>query len=242
VNAISQANLEDAKELATEKIQQKIKRIPILCQKSETTTLADIAIPILNTMDQKERSGSYDKELNSYIQTFEKELKSVKQKFQTKMKAKYGSHTDISKVNREEVLNEGMKLFVEASTPLIEKEFELFDIKTKREKEVKKIAALFRISGRTKVTYGNLNKLKGIVGKVLTENGSKPTPQCIDKLTKYGNIDDISIIEVITHAPDRSEVRLELVREDGKSKKVSIDVEKIQKEWKVSHMYLRTFF
>ena len=46
------------------------------------------------------------------------------------------------------------------------------------------------------------------------------------------------MIEVKELSPDRKEVRLEIIKENESSKKVSIGVEMIKKEWKVADFYV----
>lgn len=61
--AISSANFDSAREVSTDKVHKKIKRLENLCLQKEVKELADIAIPILNALDQDIGSGEYDNEL-----------------------------------------------------------------------------------------------------------------------------------------------------------------------------------
>lgn len=98
------------------------------------------------------------------------------------------------------------------------------------------------LGGSTRVSYKNMRQLKQLTRKVIEQKSLTPTKQCIDKYTEFGFIDDVNIIEVKEKSPDEMRVRLELIKETRKSKKVSISVEKIQKEWKIAYMNLNTYF
>jgi hypothetical protein len=58
---------------------------------------------------------------------------------------------------------------------------------------------------------------------------------CLSKYTSFANVDDINIIESKNHSADEVTVRLEIINEDKKSEKVSIELEKIQDEWKITN-------
>lgn len=58
---------------------------------------------------------------------------------------------------------------------------------------------------------------------------------CLSKFISFANVDDINIIESKNHSADEVTVRLEIINEDKKSEKVSIELEKIQDEWKVTN-------
>jgi len=240
--AISSANLDSAREVSTDSVHKKIKRLEKICLQKEVNELANIAIPILNTLDQNVRSGKYDDELNEVKEEFKKDTDTLKQTFMHNIQEKYGSMEQVPKDEREKITKESLVAFAKISMPLVEKEFELFKIKTKREDEVKKIAAQFMLEGRTRVTYNNRNHVKEIVREILLKQNIKPSQQCIDAYSDYGIIDDINFIELKQKSPDKAIVRLELIREDKKSKKVSVDVEKIQEEWKVSRFSIGGYF
>lgn len=84
--------------------------------------------------------------------------------------------------------------------------------------------------------------LQNIAQNIVSQRAGRTTPECVAKYTEFGNIDDINVIETRGKSPDKVSARLELINEEGKSNKVTINVEKIKGEWKVSELYLNTFF
>lgn len=74
------------------------------------------------------------------------------------------------------------------------------------------------------------------VNQILAKNPAKITKECIDASSKFGNIKDIKHIMTEVLSPDKVKVRLELVANESIYQKATIQVEKIQNQWKVSHI------
>jgi hypothetical protein len=57
---------------------------------------------------------------------------------------------------------------------------------------------------------------------------------CQSEIIEKLNYDDVNIIEVTEESADRVNVRYEIIFDDGSSEKTSIDVEKVNGDWKVA--------
>jgi len=241
-NAMSNIDMKKAKEFSTEHVKDKIAELSRVCMRKDINNLADIAMPILNLVHKKLRHGKYDDQLGDALRQYKENSERIMKKFEKETKEKYGQLKDNKEEVMQQVYNELLEAYSVASMPLIEKEFELLDIKSKQIEDVKKVASFFIINGSYRVTYGNKYEFMKSVNKVIFDKGFKLTPKCIDEYTEFGFIDAINIIEVKENSPDQMMVRLEIIREDGKSNKVSVEVEKIQDNWKVSDLYIDTDF
>ena len=243
-NSLSIADINEAKNVASEKVQKKLKRLNIICSQSEIKKITDAAIVVLNEMENKSKDKKYDVQLKDMLSQFEKDMAEMQKDVEKEIISKYGSPKNIPEELREKLMNKAFDRLTGITKPMVEKQFEIFDIKTENPDKIKNIVAVFMYKGGngTKVNRGNLHVLKGIVSDAVSKNPKKITPQCIAKYTKFGLINEINTIEMKQDSPDSADVRLELITKDGKSKKVSIDVEKIKDEWKVSELYLDTYF
>lgn len=243
-SSLSSADMKEAKSVASEDVQKKLKRLSSICSQPVVKKLTDETIVVLNDMEKKSKNKKYDAQIKDMLSQFEKDTVTIQEEIKQDIISKYGSPKNIPEELREKLMNEAFEKIADVTYPLVEKEFEIFDIKTEHPEEMKKIIAVFMHKGGrgTRVTRGNVHVLKDIVENIVAENPDKITPQCVSKYTEFGLIDEINVIETKQNSPDSANVRLELIRDDGKSKKVSINIEKIKDEWKVSNLYLDTFF
>lgn len=243
-SSLSSANMNEAKSVASEEVQKKLKRLSSICNQKVVKKLTDETIVVLNDIEKKSKDKKYDAQLKDMLSQFEKDTVTIQGEIKQDIISKYGSPKNIPEELREKLMNEALEKMVELTNPLVEKQFEIFDIKTEHPDRVKRIIAKFMYKGGmgTRVNRRNLYVLEGIVGDIVAESQEKITLQCIDKYTEFGLVDDINVIETKQDSPDSANVRLELIRDDGKSKKVSVEVEKIKDEWKISDLYLDTFF
>ncbi len=243
-SSLSSADIKEAKSVASEDVHRKLKRLNTICSQPAVKKLTDEAIIVLNDMEKKSKDKKYDARLKDVLSQLEKDMAEMQKEIEKDIIAKYGSPKNIPEELREKLMNDAFDKLADITKPVVEKEFEIFNIKTDHPNKIKKIIAVFMYKGGrgTRVNRGNVHVLKDIVQDVVAQGSEKITPQCIAKYTEFGLIDKINVIETKQNSPDSARVRLELIEGNGKSKKVSIDVEKIKDEWKVSDMYLDTFF
>jgi len=104
------------------------------------------------------------------------------------------------------------------------------DIKSNEVKEAMKL--FFHNKGN------NINKL---ITKMLITDGHGLTKECIEKNSYYSNLKKANIIEISDDSADEKTVKLELIYNDENSRKISLGLEKIQDEWKVSQSNLIKF-
>ncbi len=152
------------------------------------------------------------------------------------LKNKYPDISNLSKKEREKIFNNTKEDFLEGISDIVDDvEFDFENEKTEYfVKETFKQAMLSEIQGKRP-------SLHNIVKKVVLSKGEHISDECLAKFTNFANVDDINVIKTDTNA-DRSQVKLELVYEDDTSKKVVLELENTQKEWKVTdpgfHLYL----
>jgi len=239
---ISKSALKDAKKISTERVQKKIDKLPELCRHSQFKTLEGLSAVAITHLFKHISSGAYDDALEKMLDTFEVDLDKKKEEIKVSLNKKYGNVEKLTQEKRIAMESEMIELVTKLYTPLIEDEFKLFEFKTKNEKDVKKVIALIMMGG--KLQFGDYRlglsgtELRTLVSKVLASKSLDVTSVCIDKYTEFGKVDEVNTIEVKETSPDKKVVRLELLKENGKSKKVSIDIEKIQNKWMVSEMEL----
>jgi len=242
-SSLSNTDIEEVNSVASEDVQQKLKSLGSICNKPAVTKLADETIVVLNTIEKKSIDKKYSEQLKKVLDQNKQDMKKLTKEIEEDYISRFGSLKNLPKESKDEEMNKAMEKFVEITNPMIEEWFKILDIKTENPDEVKKIIAEFMIKGGkgTRVNYGNLDVLKNIVSEHLSKREAAITPECVAKYTEFGFIDEINIIETKEHSPDSADVRLELISEDGKSKKVSIDVEKIKDEWRVASFSLNAW-
>ncbi len=239
---ISKSALTDAKKISTERVQKKIDKLPDLCRHSQFKTLEGLSAVAVTHLFKHISSGAYDDALEKMLDTFEVDLDKKKEEIKVSLNKKYGNVEKLTQEKRVAMETEMIDLVTKLYAPLIEDEFKLFEFKTKNEKDVKKVIALIMMGG--KLQFGDYRlglrgtELRTLVSKVLASKSLDVTSECIDKYTEFGKVDEVNTIEVKVVSPDKKVVRLEILKENGKSKKVSIEIEKIQNKWMVSEMEL----
>ena len=252
-NALSKANLKEANSISSEIVQKKIIKLKVICQKSMIKDLEDEALVVLNSIRKKSES---DKKYELILIEATTKIRKVRESFSPKLSQlqkkyailakKYSVEADpynpfpVPKIPKEilkkhnetkvGILREKAKKVL----PIINDFFEAFDIKTEDSNRVKKVIADF--TSRASHFYGERIFLSGAVKNVVRDESINQ--KCVAKYTDFGFIERINIIETIKDSPDKASVRLELITKDGKSKKVSVNVEKIKDEWKVSSLSL----
>ena len=240
VISVSKANLEKTNGIATEEVQEMLLNLSPLCNDDKVKVLIKESMTVLSLMDQKVRSGEFNEQLKSEARGLSRRIEEAEKTLKKMIEDKYGSSENIPKSKREEVTKAGQRMMAKSIMPLIDKEFELFGIQTKHPDDIKMIAALFMTinkNGGTRVTYGNRQMLENIVLQEVKEKKEKLTEKCINTYTEFGFVEDVNVLEAKVLSPDKSKVRLELIKKSGKSKKVSVDVEKIRDTWRVSRFY-----
>jgi hypothetical protein len=75
---------------------------------------------------------------------------------------------------------------------------------------------------------------KGFLHLLFFENRWFDESFCQSEIIEKLNYDDVNIIEVTEESADRVNVRYEIIFDDGSSEKTSIDVEKVNGDWKVA--------
>jgi len=243
-SSLSSLDIEEAKSVASEDVQKKLKRLSSICSQPLVRKLTDETITVLNNIDKKSKDKQYDAQLKDILSQLEKDIVKIQEEIKQDIISQYGSPKNIPKELREKLMNEALEKMVKLTNPLVEKEFKIFNIKTENPDKLKRVIAEFMYKGGrgTRVNRGNLYVLKNIVKDIVAKNPDKITPQCIEKYTEFGLIDEINVIETKQDSPDSANVRLELIDDHGKPKKVSVEVEKIKEKWKVSELYLDTYF
>lgn len=244
VSSLSSADIDDVKELVTDDVQKTLGRLKVICSQSDVNALYKETVTVLGDLEQKSKDSQYDKKLKEIHAALETKMEQLQKDIEKETLKKYGSPKDIPQEQREKLMNEALAQFMTLIEPAVEEILDTLEINTEHPSEVQKTVTQLMLKGNgdMKLTRSNSYLLEEIVQDVVSQREGGITPVCVAKYTEFGNIDDINVIETQENSPDQVGVRLELINEEGKSNKVTIDVEKIKDEWKVSELYLNTFF
>lgn len=227
VNAVSEADFEEARELFGERVQKLLSVVEVKCARDKyREAKADF-----REVMKKMRSLKSDKEYSEKAQKMMKEqadaAKELTQKMRTYQEENYGKRPSREeKLMVAEHFSEDIR---DTQAPLISGTIDMIDIKLKTDKDL--VVEVF--TNLAPNGYLISSKLDQALIKKIGEKYDTLTPACIDKRTVYGYIEDINHLETNSEAADKAEVRLELINKDDKSEKVSLSVEKIKGEWKV---------
>jgi len=241
---LSGAEMGDMKDIVTENVSKKILRLKKICGKNDEKKLYDESVKVLDELERKSKDKKYDSKLKEILSQLKKNTDKFQKKTEKDILAEYGSPKNIPVAKREELMADTLDKLAGIVEPAIDEIFDALDIKTKHPEDIKKIVTVLMTkgSGQMRPTRRNMYVLQKAAQDVVSGKEGIVTPECVARYTEFGYIDEINIIESKQNSPDRADVRLELISEDGKSKKVSVDVEKIKDEWKVASLYLDTFF
>jgi len=234
-NALSSADIEEAKEVSTEDTQKKIDRLVRACNGTYYNELVDEVVKAYTAMNS-DKSSKLKNIMNKPDMT--KNMEEMGKKFTEK----YG---DSTKLPREKQIEIAKKMMEEFSNkyikPMISDVVDTLKIKLAHPDEVKDVMAKFIMNegmGKRNRYTSERDAIFKIIKDGNFENPDNVTPKCVAKYTEYDFIDSINVIEVETESADRASVRLELIDKNDKSTKVSVPVEKIKDEWKVSELSL----
>lgn len=240
-NALSSADIDEAKVVSTENTQKKIDRLAGACNESYYSELTDEVAKAYNTMNSKKNS-----ELDIKTKMNEKmnnpDIKKDLDQMQKSLTEKYGDLKKLSPEKQKLAFKEVMDKFeAKYIKPMIGDIFDTLKIKVDHPDEVKDILTKFLMTesmGRRNRFTSKRDVILQIVRNGNFENIKNVTPECVAKYTQYDFIDSINFIEVKNESADEAVVRLELIDNKNKSSKVSVNVEKIKDEWKVSQLSL----
>lgn len=244
VMSVSEANLEEANGMATDKVQQTLSELTQRCRRDEVTVIMQEVIPVLNRMDGVLQSQKYNIHIHNMQTDALTAYRTVDRALNKVYKEKYGSFDRLKEEQIQAVLEESVKKTVSIALPLVDKLVEAGKIESEHMDMglLKKIASAFMATHQyrsLRVGYRDKAVLSKIIEILAIGNKEGTSLSCVNQHTDFGNVEDINLIEVKKMAPDKSDIRLELINKNGKAKKVTIHTELIQKVWKVSEMKLR---
>lgn len=229
VLALSSADMEDAKELASEKVIERIDSIQKDCNTMESRELAkqtrawsDKVKVALNDKDHKEE---YRKKIKELEAEYLKEREEVGKEVKEIIKSKTSSSSQMTAELRAEIENITYQKLYPAILEMTEDRMALSGVKAENQDELEKVFAWAMLKETS---------FEQAAQELLEKNPVKFTPECVDKASDFGFIDDINVLEVKELSADEELVRLELVKKKGKSNKVDMHVEKIKGDWLVS--------
>ena len=244
VMSVSEANLEEANGMATDTVQQTLSELTQRCRRDEVTVIMQEVIPVLNRMDGVLQSRKYNIHMHNMQTDALTAYRTVDRELNKVYKEKYGSFGKLKEEQIQAMLEESVKKTVSIALPLVDKLVEAGKIESEHMDMglLKKIASAFMATHQyrsLRVGYRDKAVLSKII-EILAVGNKEGTPlSCVNQHTDFGNVEEINLIEVKKMAPDKSDIRLELIYKNGKAKKVTIHTELIQKVWKVSEMKLR---
>ena len=236
--SMANANMDKANSLASKEMKQKLIGVNDKCNYPLQEVLEDEAKSILKKTYRTTNRGNVENMLmQSKINKIRSEIFEktavLKAKITKDVIDKYGSLDKIKSVKMQNIKNKMRTTLSSAIEPDIGKIFKLLNIDSKNEEDIKNIVSRFMIA-HTKLTYDSISKVGGITITILDSKNIPVTKECISEYTVFGMIDDINTLEIIKNSPDSSTVRLEVINKDENSKKITMRMEKIREEWKVS--------
>ena len=242
--ALSSADMDEVKELVAKDASVSIVRLKTMCSKQDAKKLYTETVEVIDKIDKRAKKDKFSKKAKETLATLEKDISFLQKEIEKEIRTKYGSPKSIPVEEKEKMMEIAFQKLMGVINPAVKKILDILEIKTEHSQDVRKIISEFMVKGGSQMRINRRNRyvLQDIVEKVLLERKAGVTEQCVAKYTKFGNIDEINVIETIQRSPDIADVRLELISKDEKSKKVSVDMEKIKNEWKVSTFYVDTGF
>jgi len=233
VEALADGDLDKAKELATDRVDQSIQKLQLKCAKPSITALAKASIAKVKEINKKIHS---DEGINKNLRALQKEYNSKNKElldaFKKKMKK---DRYSISSEEKDKRLEEFRATISNLANEIGAKIISMIDAGIKDE-QVREVVTRFavKLGTKGKLKYKDRELISLVAQEIIHKNPPKKvTAQCIDKYTPLGNLDTITIIETKQDSNDKVNVRFELISKEGKSKKTSLYVEKIQDKWKV---------
>jgi len=240
--SLSHAKMDEVKSTSSETLNETLTQLKVLCDKYDAKLLFKEATIVLakikESSDDKVKKGQIDE----VYALMKKDLDSFQKNFLDQVTAQYGSPRNIPKEDREKLLADLSTRLISTLKPHITKIFDISNVKTDHPDEIKSVIAEFFVSDRLKLNNTNTYTLQELTEKTLLKREDGITPQCVAEYTDYGNIDTINVLEAKHKSPDQVEVRMEIIREDGKSQKVTMETEMIKNEWKVSELELKSIY
>lgn len=229
--ALSDADIEKAKELSSDDTNRKLDRLVIKCNQKVVKDYYNEAIKVYHKLEEKNDHAL---------------MKKVQEKIQKSVIEKYGSLEKAKEAGKGKSKKEMMQMIRPYMQDFLETYIKESDIKTKDPKLVAKLLTDALPNGlgskrRSYTLFGMDSRDKALLKAAEDYVQKHPEPissECVAKYTKFGLIDEVNFIETKKDAADRVRVRLEIIHKDGKSQKVSVKVESIKKEWKVSDLEL----
>jgi len=237
--AVSVPDFSEAEKLASKQAQKRILDLKKRCYGQLSKRLADEAASVLKNIEISKHTKEYKESFAPVLRQSRKRIKQLKSELEAKIQSKYGPKAYVPQEEREEMT---VDLFVEMIMPLVEKEIELFGIKSLYPADLKKTLALFSAysNGSIRLSVWNFKNLYLAAGTVIMEKQPEITPACIDKYTDFGYIKKITVIETNSEAPDKKQIRMEILKHNGSSGKTTIQMEKILDQWKVADFTLHS--
>lgn len=229
--AMSKADLETANELATKKMQEEISWVHSKCNEDNAEKYGSEAYRITEKMEKLSRD---DKEMKEAMEAIEKASKDYFKEIEKTIVEKYGKEDDWDRDTKRKVQEEAKELvkkeLVDKLRPYVEEAYDIGKFETPKDLDadiVKELVVGMQLGGMTG------ERVRETLKRVINEKFAEITPECVDKNTLFGNIDDINYIETTGEKADQKEVRLEIVTKKDESKKVTVKLEKLKGEWKI---------
>jgi len=230
--ALSDADIESINEMASSDMIKELDELREECNAPYIDKLREESARVFNLINHAKVDKKYQEKMKKIDEEFRKNSLESKKEMQEELIKKYGA---LNRVPQD--------VLIEKSLPLlenyVEKMIEIVDIEMEEPKKIREI--LSRFITRNMMQSDKLSRhmfqdilFENIVRKYVKKHPQKITPKCVEKHTDFGSIDSVNFIEERQKSPDKVDVRLEIIHEDGKSKKVLISVEQIKEEWKVS--------
>lgn len=238
VEALSEADLYNAKRLSNEVVKKKLDHLYNICSDYEIDIVTSSTLEIFNTLNRdKKFSISINKEMRAILN----------QEFQDKLHKEYGGLAKMTHQQKEEEIASvlepvAQKVFGKYFREDIDYGISILDMDDLIEK-------VFMKAYWQKVIYGlegsKLHALIQNLSSMYIINSAFDTPiECINKYTLFDkSIHDIGVLNIQQQKygslytggyKEETVVNLEVVKQDNKVVKMPISVEQIRQDWKVT--------
>jgi hypothetical protein len=223
--ALSDVKLEKVKNISSEKVTKQVDRLVITCNKPVINSLAKESKRVSDILEKDKLK------VDKIMKNLQSKMKSKIDKMHKDAIEKYGSDRNIPQKVKDKMTKDMLSIVL---MPLLKKIFNELNIDSKDPKAIQEILADAMMHAKRP----SHRVFKNSANRYVKKHPAPITSECVAKYTDFGLIDEINFIETKKDSPDKAMVRLEIIHKNGKSKKVSVKVEQIKKEWKVSRLPL----
>jgi NTP pyrophosphatase (non-canonical NTP hydrolase) len=232
VEMVSDGEVEEAKEFATQNAAHLFKNTTIEC-------LAKEAYEVANKIDKAKKDESKRKKLARIISELSSSIEKIQKKAEKEVKSKHPDWNNLSRFERNIIMMEAMDAakeeMVKPLSQAIKKMMDELEIQTPHPKEVSRVLAHYMVQTE-KIAPRRVRELQTIISQNGIASDALVTKECLSNsttpLAKLTNIDDIEVEKVEGEESKRAKVYLRLTKGEKKQKAI-VFTQKSDNGWMV---------